>query len=205
MNVGSANAMDFVSGLAVHWYWDQFLSSYPLDSAHLKYPNKIILNTESAVGDKPWETRGPTLGSWARGEKYALRIIQDLEHYVGGWIDWNLILDESGGPNYINNTVDAAVIVNSTTHSEFYRQPIFYAMAHFSRFITTDSIRIESTLNGFRSGHIKAVAFLRPDEKIAIILYNRSDKTKFVSFTDDARGSFELELKPRSINSFLLA
>lgn len=205
MSIGSAKAMDFVSGLAVHWYWDQFMSPYPLDLAHSMYADKIILNTESSIGDKPWETHGPTLGSWKRGEKYALHILEDLEHHVGGWIDWNLILDESGGPSYINNTVDAAIILNSTTHNEFYRQPIFYAIAHFSKFIPPGSVRIESTLNGFRCGQIKAIAFLRPDEKVCIVLYNTSDKTKMISFTDDVRGSFELQLKPRSINSFMFA
>lgn len=203
MNRGSTKAIDFVSGLAVHWYWDESVSPYLLDLAHSKYQDKIILNTESSIGDKPWETHGPTLGSWERGEKYALHILQDLEHYAGGWIDWNLILDEKGGPNYIKNYVDAAVILNSTTHNEFYRQPIFYALAHFSKFIPSDSVRIESTLNGFRSDKIKAIAFVRPDDKVTIILYNGFDKTKMISFTDDVRGSFELELKARSINSFL--
>lgn len=205
MKTGAANALDFLSGLAVHWYWDRYVPAQVLDVTHSKYPDKILLNTESCVGDKPLETHGPVLGSWSRGEKYALAIIQDLKHHVGGWIDWNLILDENGGPTYINNTVDAAVILNSTTYSEYYRQPIFYVMAHFSKFIPIDSIRIDVTLTGWKSRIIKTVAFLRPDNKITIVLYNQSDKTKIISFTDESRGSFELILKARSINSFVFA
>lgn len=44
--------------------------------------------------------------------KYSL---QDLSHWVAGWVDWNIVLDESGGPNYANNTVDSPVIVNTTS------------------------------------------------------------------------------------------
>lgn len=205
MKNGHENALDFLTGFAVHWYWDQYVPPQILDRTHFKYSDKILLNSESSVGDKPWETHGPILGSWDRGEKYILAIIEDLKHYVSGWIDWNLMLNENGGPSYVNNTIDAAIILNSTTFNEFYRQPIFYAMAHFSKFIPPDSIRIESTLTGFRSHLIKVVAFLRPDDKVTIILYNKSDKIKIISFTDDTRGSYELVLKPRSVNSFVFA
>lgn len=202
---GSSKAMDYISGLAVHWYWDKFVPATLLDEAHEKYPDKIILNTESCDGDKPFQTHGPELGSWERAEKYSLAIIQDLQHWVGGWIDWNLILNEHGGPSYVNNTVDAAIIVNTTSKSEFYKQPIFYVMGHFSKFILPGSVRIESKLSGFKSGNVKTVAFLCPDDTVAIIFYNHSDKKKIIDFTDDLRGSYQIELQPRSINSFIYA
>ena len=47
-----------------------------------------------------------------------------------GWTDWNLCLDLTGGPNWVGNTVDAPIIVNATSQ-EYYKQPMFYAMAHF--------------------------------------------------------------------------
>lgn len=203
MKLGASNAMDFVSGLAVHWYLDRFVTPLLLDEAHKKYPDKIILNTESTIGDKPLEVHGPILGSWSRAEKYAVGIIQDLQHYVAGWIDWNLILDERGGPTYINNTVEAAVILNSTTKNEFYKQPIFYILAHFSKFIPPGSIRIEASLNGYESGNIKTVAFLCPDNTITVIFYNHSNKPRLIEFTDSLRGSYEIKLDPSSITSFV--
>lgn len=72
---------------------------------------KIILNLLN-LGDKPWEVHGPIIGSWSRAEDYAHDILDDLNHWINGWIDWNLILDETGGPNYANNFVDAAIIAN---------------------------------------------------------------------------------------------
>lgn len=115
MESSNKKSMKYIDGLAVHWYWDGLVPPHVLDQAHEKYPNKILLNTESCVGDKPFEKHGPVLGSWDRAEKYISAIIQDLHHWINGWIDWNLILDENGGPNYVNNTVEAAIIVNVTS------------------------------------------------------------------------------------------
>lgn len=205
MKHGSPNAIDFISGIAFHWYADKFVPPFFIDIAHKKYPNMILLNTESTLGDKPWETHRPILGSWSRAEAYALGIIQDLQHHVAGWIDWGLILDESGGPNYVNNTVEAPIIFNTTTTNEFYKQPIFYVLGHFSKFTPPGSVRIESKLKGFQSNKIKIVAFLCPDRTVSMILYNQYNRQRSIKFTDNLRGSVTIELMPRSITSFVFA
>lgn len=57
-------------------------------------------------------------------------MFQDLNHYVVGWVDWNLALDMGGGPNWVKNFVDSPIIVD-TGKDVFYKQPTFYSMAHF--------------------------------------------------------------------------
>lgn len=94
---------------------------------------------------------------------------QDLSHSVSGWIDWNLILDPIGGPNYVQNYVDSPIITNATS-GEIYKQPIFYAIGHFSRFITEGSIRIEVTTS---NELIKTLGFKRPDGNVVLILFNQ--------------------------------
>lgn len=59
-----------------------------------------------------------------------------------GWTDWNLALDVKGGPNWANNFVDAAIIVNASAN-EFLKQPMFYAMGHFSKFVPENSVRVD--------------------------------------------------------------
>ncbi|PIO61319.1 hypothetical protein TELCIR_17159, partial [Teladorsagia circumcincta] len=54
----------------------------------------------------------------------------DLNNFVTGWTDWNMCLNEQGGPNWVENFVDSPIIVNATS-DEFYKQPMFYAMGHF--------------------------------------------------------------------------
>lgn len=89
-----------------------------LNDHHDKYPDKLIFNTEASVGDKPWESSTPLLGSWNRAESYISAVMEDLKHWVNGWIDWNMLLNEQGGPNYVDNFVDAPIIVNSTGESD---------------------------------------------------------------------------------------
>ena len=119
MHEAHSDALNYVDGLAVHWYWDSFVSPSLLDEANEKFPDKFIISTEACPGDKPWEINGPMMGYWGRGADYAKDIIDDLNHWVTGWIDWNLVLDETGGPNYASNFVDAAIIANVTSIIQF--------------------------------------------------------------------------------------
>lgn len=73
--------------------------------------------------------------------------LQNLNHWVVGYIDWNIALNDQGGPTGpANLTLDAAVIINQT-NGEFYKQPIFYAIGHFSKFIPPGSKKINVTIN----------------------------------------------------------
>lgn len=49
---------------------------------------------------------------------------------VGGWTDYNLCLDLQGGPSWVDNYLDAPIIVNATG-DEFYKQPMYYFLGHF--------------------------------------------------------------------------
>jgi glucosylceramidase len=54
-----------------------------------------------------------------------------------------MVLDLGGGPTYINNFVDSPIIVNATG-GEFYKQPMFYHLGHFSKFVPMGSVRIDA-------------------------------------------------------------
>lgn len=105
----------YVDGHAVHWYWDKYAGANRLDQTHEKYPDKLIIATEACSGDKPWEEHRPMLGYWPRAEDYVIDILEDLNHHVNAWIDWNMALDEEGGPNYVKNFVDSPIVVNTTS------------------------------------------------------------------------------------------
>lgn len=115
MKQGDPDSMKYIDGFAVHWYWDAFIPpGSTLDKTNKLYPEKLILNTESCLGDKPWDHHGPVLGSWGRAIEYITPIMQDLKHNVNGWNDWNLILNEQGGPNYAKNYVEAPMVLNNS-------------------------------------------------------------------------------------------
>ncbi|VDP05951.1 unnamed protein product [Soboliphyme baturini] len=133
-------ARKFVSFIAVHWYADMITPVGVLEATHDLFPNVPIIGSEASQGFAFWERRGPVLGSWHRAEKYAHFIISDLNHWVSGWVEWNLILDWQGGPNWAKNYLDSPVIKTGT--DEFVKQPMFYAIGHFSKFITPGAVNI---------------------------------------------------------------
>ncbi|XP_058840027.1 lysosomal acid glucosylceramidase-like [Topomyia yanbarensis] len=202
MNQGHPNATNYLDGLAVHWYWDGVTPPALLDQAAHLYPDKLVFNTEASLGDKPFQTHGPILGSWDRAESYITYILQDLQHSVHGWIDWNLLLNEIGGPNYAKNYVESAVVVNATSGKEAYKQPIFYGLGHFSRFITEGSTRFETISSD--SGVI-VVGFTRPDQKTTLVFYNKKSSSCEVIIKDPERGVAQLHLPPKSVHSILYA
>lgn len=100
-----------MAGIGLHWYADIMPQVSALDIAHSNFPNHFLLATEACTGAFPGEHE-VLLGSWERAEAYGESIIQDLNHWVVGWIDWNLVLDLNGGPNWVKNYVDAPIIVD---------------------------------------------------------------------------------------------
>lgn len=145
------DAARFVSGIAVHWYQDLFVPAVALDDTYKQFgADLFLLATEASELDVANKSRSVKLGSWHYAERYFLDIVQDLSHGVAGWIDWNLALNMGGGPNWMGNFVDSPIIVNYD-HSEFYKQPMFYAMAHFSKFIPPGSKVVSYTTNSSAS------------------------------------------------------
>uniref|UniRef100_A0A0R3RWK4 Glucosylceramidase n=1 Tax=Elaeophora elaphi TaxID=1147741 RepID=A0A0R3RWK4_9BILA len=199
-------AAQYVSGIAVHWYND-FIPVSQLSETHNRHPNKFIFGTEAEMkrisiqacnGFKPFE-HTPLLGDWSRGDMYAHDIIQDLSHWVSGWTDWNLCLDLKGGPNFAKNYVDAPIIVNATA-DEFYKQPMFYIMGHFSKFIPPGSARIELHFY-VKPVAYEGVALVTPTHQRVLILLNRSNKSLTFSIEDRAKDGLALrmQLEPKSI------
>ena len=88
------DAAKYLWGTAVHWYsGDQFNN---LNTTHYLFPNKPILATEATVARE----KDPKAPLWSHGEHYAHDIIGDMNNWVVGFIDWNLLLDMLGGPNH---------------------------------------------------------------------------------------------------------
>lgn len=91
-----------------------------------------------------------------------------MNHWGVGWVDWNLALDETGGPNWIHNNVDSPIIVNAE-QDEFYKQPMYYALKHFSRFVERGSVRVSIS----EALNIEATAFVTPANEVVVVAYNK--------------------------------
>ncbi|XP_034943012.1 lysosomal acid glucosylceramidase-like [Chelonus insularis] len=190
----------FISGLTSHWYDEEYLGHSELDRIHATYPDKLLIMSEACTGFQGINSPDKVvdLGSWVDAEKYIISIIENLNHWIIGWIDWNLALNKYGGPNWIDNYVNSPIITVPES-DEFYKQPMHYALAHFSKFIPRGSKRIE--ING--KNEIKSVAVSTPNNETVIILYNKSDRKKNVTIVDPRQGNININIDARSIQSII--
>ncbi|NXY38589.1 GLCM Glucosylceramidase, partial [Pomatorhinus ruficollis] len=171
--LGDEKAARYVHGIGIHWYLD-FIG--PIKDTvlptHELFPDYFILATEASIGSHFWE-RNVILGCWERGNQYSHSILLNLNHFVAGWTDWNVALDLEGGPNWIKNYVDSPIIVDSS-EGIFYKQPMFYHMGHFSKFIPEGSQRVGLVASReSKKTALEYTAFLRPDGAVVVVVLNR--------------------------------
>jgi glucosylceramidase len=111
------------------------------------------------------------LNEWSYGERYAHSIINDFNCGACGWTDWNIMLDENGGPNHANNFCAAPVIADTRTGSLTFTNS-FYYIGHFSKFIRPGARRIVSSSN---RDILQTTAFQNADGKISVVVMNSTD------------------------------
>ncbi|KAL3841983.1 hypothetical protein ACJMK2_020059 [Sinanodonta woodiana] len=200
--LSNSTAAKYVSGIAIHWYEDPLVPVLALDSTHDMFPDKFIFGTEACIEPIVDKRDTVALGDWSRAERYAKDILQDLQHWVTGWTDWNMALDMQGGPNWVSNFVDSPVIVNKEK-GEFYKQPMFYAMGHFSKFVPPGSVRVAMEAVSGEEKDLSCVTFLREKQTFTIVCANFGDENIDVSFkVDDVQGYLFYSLPPHSLATF---
>lgn len=96
------------------------------------------------------------------------------------------------------------MIIASADFKEIYKQPLLFAAAHFMKFILPGSRRIETNASGDNLMYLSSLAFLRPDGKVAAILYNKSLQNIIsLQIIDRLKGQLDIALKPKSLNSLI--
>jgi glucosylceramidase len=154
-------ASGMVWGEAIHWYaGDQFPN---VATYHQKYPTHHLLATEQCATGAP-EAKNDNYNTATR---YAHDIIGDLANGAEGWVDWNMVLNQQGGPNHLNNWCEAPIIANANTGNLEYG-PSYYYMKQFSKYVRPGAVRIKATSN---NSSWEPVAFINPDGKIVAIVH----------------------------------
>ena len=164
-------AAQYVWGFGYHWYepWsggDQMFDNVKL--VHETFPNKPLLFTEGTVDSfKPQD-----ITSWRLGEAYGRSMINDFNSGAVGWTDWNVLLDDNGGPNHVGNFCFAPVHADTKTGELIYTNSYYY-IGHFSKFTRPGARRIACSPS--RSA-LLATAFINPDGKVSVVVMNKSDQ-----------------------------
>lgn len=191
-------AAKYIWGIGYHWY--ETWSGSDMQFENLKrvresFPSKNLLFTEGCI-----EKYNPAkVSEWWLGERYGKAMINDFNNGVCGWIDWNILLDQKGGPNHVGNYCYAAVHADINTGKLTYTN-IFYYMGHFSRFVKPGAKRIACSTT---RDQLQATAFRNTDGKIAIIVMNPTDKSMDYNLLIGNNKS-AVECLPHSISTIVL-
>ncbi|XP_071558000.1 lysosomal acid glucosylceramidase-like isoform X1 [Temnothorax nylanderi] len=191
-------ARDIISGTAIHFYFDDLIGPSVLDEIKQLFPEKSLIYTEACAGAFEEKDRRVMLGSWKRGELYAINIIESMSHWVSTWIDWNIALNTNGGPNHAGNNIDSPILVNSTA-DEFYKQPMFYVLGHFSKYVPPNSVRIGTTSENTEG--IQNIAFSTPDGGVVLVILNLNEEEKEILIDDPKKGTTRINVLGKSINT----
>ena len=164
-------AAKYVWGIGYHWYETWTGSSMLFDNlrrVHEAFPDKNLLFTEGCKENFKLDK----VDDWALGEKYGMSMIGDFNAGTVGWTDWNVLLDETGGPNHVGNFCFAPIIADTKSGKLIYTNAYYY-IGHFSKFIRPGARRIVSAAN---RDVLQTTAFQNTDGSVAVVVMNASDK-----------------------------
>ena len=213
----------YFDGTAIHWYASTF-DYFPeeLQYAHNKAPDKYLIQSEACVDaevpvwqDDAWywkkeatdwgwdwapEKDKPLHPKYAPVNRYARDIIGCLNNWVDGWVDWNMVLDTKGGPNWFKNWCIAPVIVDPDM-DEVYFTPLYYTMSHFSKYIRPDAEVIDVVKT---DDDLMVAAAKNTDGSIAVVVFNEGMEAK--SFTLSLNNvEKQIGISPQAIQTIIIS
>jgi glucosylceramidase len=158
--LNDSEANQYIDGSAFHLYGGKIES---LSVVHEKHPDKNIYFTEQWIGAP---------GDFPNDLKFHVKelIIGATRNWSKTVLEWNLAADPDSGPHTKGGctrclgaiTIDGDIIK---------RNPAYYIIAHASKFVRPDSVRIESNT----STALPNVAFKTPKNEIVVIVFNNSE------------------------------
>lgn len=164
-------AAKYVWGVGFHWYETWTGSAMQFENVKRvkeTFPSKNLLFTEGCIE----RFNLSRVNDWALGEKYGRSMVNDFNNGSSGWTDWNILLDENGGPNHVGNFCFAPIHADTKTGKLIYTNEYYY-LGHFSKFIRPGAKRIVCSSN---RDNLLSTAFVNTDGKIAVVVMNPSDK-----------------------------
>ncbi len=197
---------DIIRGAAFHWYSGDHFENLALcrrffpqlqlvfteGCVELRATNTTVAEQAERLGRSQDAVRSP----WGYGELYAHDIFGNLNAGMNRYLDWNLLLDQKGGPNHVDNFCSAPILCEPETGA-IYLQPSYDYISHFSRFLPKGSIRV--AISRYTSD-IEATAARTPQGELVLIAMNAGDRSIPVTVSDVRKGMLaDWVLKPHSI------
>ncbi|MCX6233753.1 MAG: glycoside hydrolase family 30 protein [Bacteroidetes bacterium] len=190
-------AAKYIWGIGFHWYESWTGAPIPENVKRVAeaYPDIPLLLTEACNSPFSWDT----FNQWQWGENYGSAMISDFNNGASGWTDWNILLDEYGGPNHVKNFCFAPVHADTRNNSLHFMNSYYY-IGHFSRYIRPGARRIACSSS---RAQLLTTGFRNPDGSIAIIVMN-TGKTKVNYHLYEGNQAVETVSLPHSITTLVI-
>lgn len=189
----------YVAGVDFHDYECTFGIDYCLtDNIGLfnqSHPDYSIWMSEHTDVDVPHPS------DYLNGEKWGQWIMDDVNAGVGGYIYWNLVLDQNGGPvEYPKSAYQDPLVDVDTDTGQVYYMPRFWYLAQFSKFVRPGATRI-GTSGGVPNDNLSYSAFKNPDGSEALVVLNSAGSAQNFTVNQDGQ-QFTVSVDAHSINTF---
>ncbi len=190
-------ASKYVWGIGFHWYedWKDGIPMFDnVKAVNEAYPDKNLIFTEGC--NEKYELSRIESEDPKLAERYGKSMINDFNNGTVAWTDWNILLDETGGPNHVGNLCFSPVHGDTKTGELTFTNSYYY-IGHFSKFIRPDAKRISSVSS---ANNLLTTAFLNKDGSVIVIVMNQGDKEINYSLTMNSKMA-TLVAPPHSIQT----
>jgi glucosylceramidase len=159
------------------------------------FPNTNVLFTEGCNG--PFNMS--KIMDWKLGENYGKSMINDFNNGSVAWTDWNILLDETGGPNHVKNFCFAPIHANTQSGELIYTNEYYY-IGHFSKYIRPGAKRVACASS---RSQLLSTAFMNTDGKLTVVVMNpTAQEVKYYLWIGGQAA--EVSSKPHSIATLVL-
>lgn len=169
--LGNPETAKYVWGIGFHWYeiWNGGRQYQNLQRVKEKFPNTQLLLTEACNYPFDWAT----FDQWQWGENYGENMINDFNQGSVAWTDWNILLDEIGGPNHVKNFCFAPIHAK-TQENSLHLMNSYYYIGHFSKFIRPGAKRISVSTN---RAQLLGTGFVNKDGSVVVVVMNPTEES----------------------------
>lgn len=195
--LGDPEASKYVWGIGFHWY-ETWSGGEPMfdniEQVNAMFPDKKLIFTEGTV-----ENFDPAKYQfWGNAERYGRSMINDFNNGTVAWTDWNLLLDETGGPNHVSNFCFSPIHADTKTGELIYTPSYFY-IGHFSKFVKPGARRIAASAS---RSLLLTTSFRNPDGSIVTVVMNQGDKPITYNYIVGKQVA-SIEILPQSIQTLI--
>jgi len=191
-------AAKYAWGTGFHWYetWRGGDANYKaLEEIKKCYPDKNLMFTEGCQEGFTQER----YHHWPHAERYGNSMINDFNAGTCAWTDWNILLDETGGPNHVMNLCFAPIHADTRVDSLIYT-PTYYYIGHFSKYIRPGAKRV-STVSSI--SFLEATSFINEDGKMVTVVMNSNDKAFKYNLYVGANMAIPMEIPARAMQTII--